>query len=175
MYIYTNCSITYRIFVSLFIGIIVGFVGGIVRLGWEVLFPLHLQDSLGKEASMLFDFLHIDLAYLQLSYVFQNGYEWHVLSMAWQFGFSLFFSLIYVLFAEFWLRLKFGFGIFYGIFLWLCVYVAFLPMLGFVFIEPDSMMLYYGASFVEMILWIWIIELTRRDLRNRITQELDPI
>ncbi len=174
MQVYTNLGKIYRIWVSLFIGIIVGAIGGIMRIGWEILFPLHLQTTLNTQAQYILQLLHISPENLKLYYVFANGYEWHVLYLAWQFGFSIFFSLCYILVAEFWLRLKFGHGIFYGVILWFCVYVLFLPLLGFVAPSADSAMRYYSSSLIESLLWIWLIELTRRDLRNRITQERDP-
>lgn len=172
MQVYTNLSKWYRILVSFLIGIIVGGIGAIVRIGFEILYPLHLQTPLDTQAEYIFQIFHIDSELLQLHYVFSNGYEWHVLYMVWQFGFSIIFSICYVMFAEFWLKLKFAHGIFYGIGLWFFIYVLFLPLCGFVSIS--DILLYYVLSLMESLLWIWIIELTRRDLRNRITQERDP-
>ena len=174
MQVYTNLSKWYRIWVSLLIGIIVGGIGAIVRIGFEILYPLHLQMPLDGQAKIIFQTLHISPELLQLHYVFASGYEWHVLYMVWQFGFSILFSICYVMFAEFWLKLKFAHGIFYGIGLWFFVYVLFLPLCGFVLVNADSIIFYGILSFIESLLWVWIIELTRRDLRNRITQERDP-
>lgn len=172
MQVYTNLSKIYRVWISLFIGVIVGSIGSVVRIGWEVLFPLSLQMPLDSNAEYILQLLCIDVSLLSLKYVFSDGYEWSVVYLVWQFLFSIFFSLFYILFAEFWQKLKFAHGIFYGIMLWLCVYVLFLPLCGFV--KIDSMFSYYVCSFIESLLWIWIIELTRRDLRNRITHERDP-
>ena len=172
MQVYTNLSKIYRVWISLFIGVIVGSIGSVVRIGWEVLFPLSLQMPLDSNAEYILQLLCIDLNLLSLKYVFSDGYEWSVVYLVWQFLFSIFFSLFYILFAEFWQKLKFAHGIFYGIMLWLCVYVLFLHLCGFV--KIDSMFSYYVCSFIESLLWIWIIELTRRDLRNRITHERDP-
>lgn len=174
MQIYTNLSNTYRIWVSLCIGIIVGSIGCVVKIGWEVLFPLHVKLSLDSKTQHILQLFGSDSHLLYLNYVFSDGYEWNVFYLAWQFLLSLALSLLYVLCAEFWQKLKFAHGILYGIASWLLVYVLFLPLCGFITINTDSMLGYYVCSFIESLLWIWIIELARRDLRNRITQEQDP-
>ncbi len=174
MQIYTNLSLIYRFWVSFAIGIIVGIIGSIVRIGWEILFPIHLSEQIGKHAQLIFDILHISEDILNMDYVFMSGYELNIMYLAWHFSFSIFFAIAYTIFAEFWLKLKFAHGIFYGIILWICIYILFLPLTGFV--SPTGhYLMYYIASLLESLLWIWIIELTRRDLRNRITQELDPL
>ncbi len=175
MQIYTNLSIMYRLWISFIIGVIVGIIGAIIRLGWEILFPLHLQEKLGEYAQLIFDILNISPELLNMNYVFTSGYELNILYILWHFSFSVFFAICYNIFAEFWLKLKFAHGIFYGIVLWICIYILFLPLVGFVSLQENNSYVYYISSFLESLLWVWIIELTRRDLRNRMTQELDPL
>lgn len=183
MLIYTNLGIFSRIMISLCIGLIVGIIGVIVRLGWEVLFPVFLDlDSIKTDslAHVIMNFLNLSPEVLSMTYVFESGYEWNVFYILWQFAFSLFFAVLYVMIVEFWMRLKFAQGIFYGIFIWAVIYVGLLPSFGFIYnfysgeFNKNSV-IYLFNTLLESILWIWIIELTRRDLRNRFTQERDPL
>lgn len=175
MQIHTNLGITHRLLVNFFIGIAVGVIGSIVRIGWEMLYPVNLESNLGEHAQMILGLIGINSETLQTKYVFANGYEWHIMYIVWQFCFSLAFAMLYVIAAEFWLPLKFGCGIIYGFALWICVYILFLPMFGFISERILNSYVYYASSLMESILWICIIEFIRRDIRNRITSELDPI
>ncbi|RDU67622.1 DUF1440 domain-containing protein [Helicobacter didelphidarum] len=175
MQIYTNLSAVYRIWISSLIGIVVGMIGGVIRIGWEVLFPLVLRENLGEIAQIMMSFIHITPEILQMRYVLDNGYEWHILYLLWQFCFSIFFAMLYVILVEFYVKLKFAFGILYGCMIWILCYMLFLPLFGFVESLENQNISYFIASLCECILWMWIIELSRRDLRNRITQERDPL
>ena len=181
MLIYTNLNAFYRIFIALVIGVVVGIIGMILRLGWEVLFPIFLSDSvmnLDSMSSQILAFLGVSSSEIFLRYVFDSGHEVGIFYLLWQFGFSVSFSLLYVLLVEFLVKIKFAQGLFYGIFIWILVYLLALPLLGFVANIYENLgenIAYLCNTFFEMMLWIWIIELTRRDLRNRITSERDPI
>ncbi len=173
MQVYTNLSVPYRFWIAFTIGIIVGIIGGIIRLGWEILFPIDFSEKIDDITKHIMEFLHITPEIMTIQYVFTNGYEWRIFYLTWQFGFSIFFGVLYVILAEFYLKLKFAHGILYGAVLWILCYAITLPLFGFID-SSNQTWVYFTTSFLEILLWIWITELIRRDLRNRITQERDP-
>ena len=106
MQVYTNLSVPYRFWIAFTIGIIVGIIGGIIRLGWEILFPIDFSEKIDDITKHIMEFLHITPEIMTIQYVFTNGYEWRIFYLTWQFGFSIFFGVLYVILAEFYLKLK---------------------------------------------------------------------
>lgn len=174
MIVYTNLSLKTRFFVSILIGIIIGIIGGITRFGWEFLLPIHLNTEMGEIAKHIMEFFSITNKTLEMSIDF-NGIHWNLIYVVWQFVFSLFFGIIYAILVEFCFKLKFAHGIFYGLAIWFVLYMIVYPLCGFtISYNANDFWIYLISSFLESLLWIWIMELIRRDLRNRITQERDP-
>lgn len=180
MIIYTNLNVFYRILISIFLGFVIGFIGCVVRLGWEVLFPnLHgfmlVPDSI---ASGIFAFLHITQDLLVMKFIFASGYEWSVFYIITNIMISIIFGVIYTLIVEFFVKMKFAQGLLFAFIIWLLFFIIILPLFGFThnfYADFKVDFLFLFNTLCEILLMFWIMELSRRDLRNRLTNERDPI
>lgn len=166
-----------RVGLSIVIGIIVGIIGAIAKWGWEVPFPPRDPNVFWPLGAMervtppkvLLDMFHAP----DLSYTFSgihlplDVFIVHVL-------FSVVFGIMYCVIAEYWPRVKMWQGCVFGFFTYLFAHVIVMPLMGLV---PPLPQIPFDENLSELfghLWWLWIMEVARRDLRNRITGELDP-
>ena len=101
-----------------------------------------------------------------------------IMSFIVHFSFAIAFGLIYCIAAEYFPRIKMWQGAVFGIVVYIGAHVIVMPLLGW---APNPFPWVAGAQtwsehFSELfghIVWLWSIEIVRRDLRNRITHEPD--
>jgi putative membrane protein len=62
----------------------------------------------------------------------------------------------------------------YGRFIWFAWHIEIMPVLGTIPAPWDEPWEEWFSEITRRAAWMWVIELTRRDLRNRITHEPDP-
>ena len=89
------------------------------------------------------------------------------------FGFAICFGLFYCVVAEYWPRIKLWQGAAFGLIIWVAFHLVVMPVMGVVPAPWDQP---FGEHFSEAlghVVWLWSIEIVRRDLRNRITKEPD--
>lgn len=101
------------------------------------------------------------------------GNERPIMSFVVHFGFAIFFGLLYCVVAEYWPQIKLWQGAAFGIVVYVAFHVFLMPAMGIV---PAPWNQPFGEHFSEFfghIVWLWSIEIVRRDLRNRITKEPD--
>ena len=160
--------------VAAIVGLITGMIGAIVKFGWEIPFPPRTPErdatnppqQLLEQLGMSHDMSHMTYSYL--------GNERPIMSFVIHFGFSIAFAMIYCLLAEVWPRITLWQGAAFGLAVWVVFHLVVMPLMGTV---PPPWEQPFGEHFSECfghVFWMWIIELTRRDLRNRITHEPDP-
>ncbi|WKD59991.1 YagU family protein [Corynebacterium caspium] len=162
-----------RLGVATLVGLITGIISAIVKFGWEIPFPPRtpLRDATNPPQAFLeqlgfsSDFTHQTYSYL--------GNERPWVSFIIHFGFAIVFALFYCVVAEYWPGIKLWQGTVFGVVVWVAFHLIIMPALGTV---PPMWEQPFGEHFSELFghaFWLWIIELTRRDLRNRITHEPD--
>ncbi|ACZ75373.1 protein of unknown function DUF1440 [Dickeya parazeae Ech586] len=160
-----------KIILAVLIGIIAGIICAIAKFGWEIPFPprtpardlTNPPQQLLQQLGMSFDLSH-------LTYLF-NGNPRPIMSFIMHFGFSITFTVLYCVAAEFWPRIKLWQGAFYGLVLWVVFHVVLLPLFGTVPAPWDQPLAEHFSEIFGHMFCFWVAELARRDLRNRITHQ----
>lgn len=166
-----------RVGLSVLIGIIVGIIGAIAKWGWEVPFPprdpniFWPVDAMSRVTppKVVLDMLHMP----DLSYTF-SGVQLSLDVFIVHVIFSIVFGIMYCVIAEYWPRIKMWQGCVFGFFVYLFAHVIVMPLMGLV---PPLAQIPFDENLSELfghLWWLWIMEVARRDLRNRMTGELDP-
>ena len=89
------------------------------------------------------------------------------------FAFAIFFAVLYCVVAEYWPKIKLWQGVAFGIVLDILFHVIIMPAMGVVPVPREQPLGEHLSEFFGHIVWLWSIELVRRDLRNRLTGEPD--
>lgn len=162
---------------------LVGFIGGtfsaIVKFGWEVPFPPRtpgVRSDTNPPQAML-EWFGMSLETSHTMVTFSNN-ELPIMSFIVHFSFAIVFGLIYCIAAEYFPKIKLWQGAVFGIAVYVFAHVIFMPIMGwapspFPWVEGGQPMSEHFSEFFGHIVWMWSIEIVRRDLRNRITHEPD--
>ncbi|MFC0229000.1 YagU family protein [Serratia aquatilis] len=159
--------------VAFFVGIIAGILSAFVKWGAEVpLPPRTLSDGRAEfNPPYLFlrDYLGIDptsTVYTFSEHIINPVMVTHVI-------FSLVFAIGYCLVAEVFPKVKLWQGVLAGIIATIAVHGISFPLLDLT--PPLSQLPFdeYLSEILGHIFWFWVIEIVRRDLRNRIVHEPD--
>lgn len=162
-----------RVAKSILVGIIAGIVSAIVKFGWEVPLPPRTPErnatnppqQLLQQLGFSEQFTHQTYNYLG------NHLPW--VSFIVHFGFSIAFAVIYCVVAEYWPKIKMWQGVVFGVVVWIAFHIILMPLMGTI---PAPWNQPFGEHFSELFghaAWMWVIEIVRRDIRNRITHEPD--
>lgn len=167
---YTTPKRNRAYFLSILIGIIAGIISGIVKLGWEVMFPPRTIDRLTPPQILLDD---IGIKVQDMTYQF-SGHIMNYGNFIIHFGFSIVCAIIYCYVAEIWPKIKLWQGCAAGLIFWFGAHMLIMPLMG---LTPPALELPFDEQLSEILghaLWMWVIEIYRRDLRNRFTGKTDP-
>lgn len=155
---------------AVWVGVIAGFISALVKTGTEVIFPPRLVTEVPPPVALLKD-LGVDVTQWAYTYseqtVYFGGNLVHIV-------FSIVWAIIYCVGAEIFPKIKMWQGIIFGLFVAILFHGIAMPILG---ISTPVWDLRFEEIFSEIVgtaLWIWVIELVRRDLRNRVTKKVDP-
>lgn len=163
-----------NVMLAILIGIIIGIIGGIVKFGWEVPFPPRtaLRDATNPP-QMLLQQMGFSYDFTHLTYTF-SGHKLPIISFIVHFLFSIGAGVFYCIVAEYKPIIKLWEGTAYGIALWFIFHVVLMPLLGTVPAPWDQPFDEHFSEFFGHAFWMWVMELCRRDLRNRITHQYEP-
>lgn len=167
---YTTPKRNRAYFLSILIGIISGIISGIVKLGWEVMFPPRTIDRLTPPQILLDD---IGIKVQDMTYQF-SGHIMNYGNFIIHFGFSIVCAIIYCYVAEIWPKIKLWQGCAAGLIFWFGAHMLIMPLMG---LTPPALELPFDEQLSEILghaLWMWVIEIYRRDLRSRFTGKTDP-
>jgi putative membrane protein len=163
-----------RVVLAVFLGVVTGIIGGFIKLGWEVPFPPRTPErnitNPPQELAQQLGFSH-HLTHATISF---NGNEVMIFSLLLHFAFSIFFIGVYCVLAEKWPQIKLWQGVAYGLLIWFVWHVVLMPALGTIPAPWDQPVAEHASEISGHAAWLWVAELARRDLRNRITHEPDP-
>jgi putative membrane protein len=157
-----------RYWLAVALGVVTGIIGGVIKLGWEVPFPprtparnvTNPPQELMQQLGFSYDFTHATYTY--------NGNQVQYVSLLAHFGFSIFFGgLVYCLAAEIYPQIKLWQGVAYGLVIWFAWHIVIMPALGTIPAPWDQPWQEWFSEITGHAMWLWVIELTRRDLRNR--------
>lgn len=162
-----------RVGLAVFLGIVTGIVGGFAKWGWEVPFPPRDPNvfwPIGAMERVTPPKVFLDMLGLpsDWSYVF-SGVSQPLSVFIVHIGFSITFALIYCVAAEYFPKIKLGYGMVYGFFCYIGAHVITMPLMGLV---PPLAQIPFDEQISEIfghLWWLWMIETVRHDLRYRIT------
>ena len=166
--------------VAALVGVIGGVFSAIVKFGWEVPFPPRTpaRNATNPPQTMLEWFgMSPEQSHTTVSFNLNDNLP--IYSFIIHFSFAIVFALLYCIAAEYFPKIKLWQGAAFGLLVWIGAHVVFMPLLGWV---PSPFPGVAGgqtwsAHFSEAlghVVWLWSIEIVRRDLRNRITHQPDP-
>ncbi|BAW92328.1 periplasmic/secreted protein [Actinomyces sp. Chiba101] len=168
-----------RIGAAIIVGLIGGFFSAIVKFGWEVPFPPRtpgVRSETNPPQSMLewFGMSH-DTSHATVTF---NNNPAPIMSFIVHFSFAIVFALIYCVIAEYYPGIKLWQGAAFGILVYVGAHVVVMPILGwapnpFPWVAGAQTWSEHFSEFFGHIIWLWSIEVVRRDIRNRITHEPD--
>lgn len=166
-----------HVVLSFFIGILAGVFGAIVKWGWEVPFPPRNPnfpwplDSLERTTPPKIFLEQLGLP-TDLTYVF-SGVELPLSIFIVHIGFSVVFAIAYCMIAEYYPRIKMWQGAVFGFFVYLFAHVIVMPLIAEVPSLSQIPLDEHVSELFGHIVWLWAIEIVRRDIRNRITREIE--
>ena len=168
-----------RIGPAIIVGLIGGFFSAIVKFGWEVPIPPRtpgIRSETNPPQSMLewFGMSH-DTSHTMVTF---NNNPAPIMSFCVHFAFAIVFALIYCVIAEYYPAIKLWQGAAFGVFVYVGAHVVVMPLLGwapnpFPWVAGAQTWSEHFSEFFGHIIWLWSIEVVRRDIRNRITHEPD--
>ncbi len=160
--------------VALLVGLIAGALGAIVKFGWEVPFPPRTpeRNAVNPPQTLLEQIgFSEDVARATIHF---NGWDLPISSFIIHFGFSIFFGILYAVVAEYWAGITLWQGAAFGIFLYILFHVVLMPAMGTVPPPWDQPWQEHFSELFGHIIWMWSIEIARRNERNLITKQPDP-
>lgn len=160
---------------AVLLGVISGIVCAFAKFGWEVPFPprtavrdlTNPPQQILQQMGFSFDFTHLTYLY--------SGNPRPIISFIVHFGFSISFAILYCVVAEYQPKIKLWQGSLYGLFLWFAFHVVLMPLLGTVPAPWDQPIAEHLSEIFGHMFCFWLMEVTRRDLRNRFTGETEPV
>lgn len=146
---------------SVWYGFIAGMISGMVKIGWENIFPprtiarnlinppQHMAMQLGIPKKLVESYFY----YSQDQKVF-----WFTLIL--HFSFAIAFSVLYVFVSQYWSKIGLWQGAAYGIVLWIVWHVILMPAFGTVPAPWDQPFDEHFSEFWGHIVWAWSIAAT---------------
>ncbi|KQB86428.1 YagU family protein [Corynebacterium lowii] len=158
---------------ALWVGIIAGFFSGIVKFGWEVPFPPRTpeRDATNPPQALL-EMLGMSPESTHATYTYL-GNELPYVSFILHFAFAISFAMFYCVVAEYWPAIKMWQGAVFGVVVYAAFHIVLMPALDVIPAPWDQPLGEHASEFFGHIVWMWSIEIVRRDLRNRATGEPD--
>lgn len=159
-----------KYFLSIVIGFIAGLVSGVIKLGWEVMFPPRVLERM-TPPQVLLEGMGIKVQDMIYHY---SGFALNYGNFIIHFAFSIACAVFYCFVAEIWPKIKLWQGCAMGLVFWFGAHILIMPLMG---LTPPALSLPFDEQVSEIfghILWMWVIEIFRRDLRSRMTHQLDP-
>lgn len=160
--------------VAIFVGIIAGFIAALVKSGVEGILPPRSPTTTPPPVELLEKLgVHVN----EYVYTFSDqvvawaGNTVHIL-------FSILMAILYCVLSEIFPKVRLLQGVIFGLIIAIGAHGIILPLLGLSsspFSSPFNIPL--DGIISELVgtpVWIWTIEVIRRDLRNRITKLPDP-
>lgn len=146
---------------SIWYGLIAGMIFGMVKIGWESIFPprtiarnlinppQHMAMQLGIPKKLVESFVY----YSQDQKVF-----WFTLLL--HFSFAIAFSVVYVFISQYWPKIGMWQGTLYGIVLWVVWHIILMPAVGTIPATWNQPFDEHFSEFFGHIVWAWAIAAT---------------
>lgn len=143
---------------SIWVGFIAGMISGMVKIGWEALFPPRNQArNATNPPQKLMEQMGIPSSVTHATITVAEDQKVPYVSLLLHFGFSIFFSILFVLVANYYGIITYGQGTVYGIVIWIAFHWVILP--AFKTVPPAWQQPYYEniSEFLGHMVWAWTI------------------
>ena len=165
---------------ALLVGAIAGLFSAIVKFGWEVPFPPRTpeRNATNPPQTMLEQWFGMSPEQSHTTVSFNLNDTLPIYSFIVHFAFSIAVALFYCVAAEYVPRIKLWQGAAFGLLVWIGAHLVLMPLTGIVpspfpWVDGGQTWSEHFSEALGHIVWMWSIEVVRRDLRNRITHEPD--
>ena len=146
----------------LWAGIIAGLLSGIVKLGWEVMFPPRtpVRDATNPPQQLL-QLLGVPSDVSHLTYSFsEHALPW--ISFIVHYSFSAVIAIIYILLAKKYTKITLGYGALFGIIIWIAFHLIIMPIMQVVPSPFEQPFAEHISELFGHIVWMMVIEMVRR-------------
>ncbi|AYW77675.1 PF07274 family protein [Propionibacterium acidifaciens F0233] len=165
---------------AVLVGIIGGFFSAIVKFGWEVPFPPRTpeRNATNPPQTMLEHWFGMSSAQSHTTVSFNLNDTLPIYSFIVHFAFAIVLAIFYCVMAEYLPRIKLWQGAAFGLLVWIGAHLVLMPLTGIVpspfpWVDGGQTWSEHFSEALGHVVWMWSIEIVRRDLRNRITHEPD--
>ncbi|GGI33478.1 DUF1440 domain-containing protein [Staphylococcus chromogenes] len=155
----------------LWASIIGGLLSGIVKLGWEVMFPPRtpMRDATNPPQQLL-QLFGIPSDITHFTYQFsEHALPW--VSFIVHYSFSIFIAIIYIFLATKYSKITLGYGAIFGIFIWIAFHLILMPVMHVVPSPLQQPLAEHISEFFGHIVWMMVIEMVRRYFANSFRQK----
>lgn len=143
---------------SLWVGFVAGMVSGMVKIGWEAIFPPRNQArNATNPPQKLLEQLGVPSQVTHATVRIADDQDVPYVSLLMHFGFSIAFSILFVLVANFYAPITYGQGTVFGIVIWIAFHWVILPLCKTI-PAPWKQPWYENLSeFLGHMVWGWVI------------------
>ena len=145
---------------SIWHGFIAGMISGMVKIGWENIFPprtparnainppQHMAQQLGFPDDVIF------------STIYYNGQPVMPFTLLLHFSFAIVFSILFILLIQKWKQVGMAQGAVYGLIIWVAWHVILMPLFGTVPAPWDQPFEEHFSEILGHVVWAWSIAAT---------------
>lgn len=172
----SKASLKEIILKSIWFGFIAGMISGMVKIGWENIFPprtiarnlvnppQHMAEQIGIPKKLIFSYVYFS----QDQKVF-----WFTLVL--HFSFAIAFSVLFVFISQYWAKIGLWQGVAYGLFLWFAWHIVIMPAFGTIPAPWNQPLGEWFSEFFGHAVWGWSIASTvyyliAKDKHGNLTQ-----
>ena len=146
----------------LWVGILAGLLSGIVKLGWEVMFPPRTpaRDATNPPQELL-QILGIPSNVTHLT----DSFSEHALpfvSFIVHYSFSIVIAIIYIILANKYSKITLGYGALFGIIIWIAFHLVIMPIMQVVPSPFEQPFTEHISELFGHVVWMMVIEMVRR-------------
>lgn len=146
----------------LWVGILAGLLSGIVKLGWEVMFPPRTpaRDATNPPQELL-QILGIPSNVTHLTYSFSE-HALPFVSFIVHYSFSIVIAIIYIILANKYSKITLGYGALFGIVIWIAFHLVIMPIMQVVPSPFEQPFTEHISELFGHVVWMMVIEMVRR-------------
>lgn len=146
---------------SIWYGLIAGMISGMVKIGWETIFPprtiarnatnppQHLLEQLGLSHDTTHAFVY-----------FSTDQKVYYVALIIHFAFAIVFAALYIFLAQYWKPVTLWQGTIYGVVIWLAFHWIIMPAMGTIPALWNQPFDEHFSEFFGHIVWAWSIAAT---------------
>ncbi|CAK8054868.1 DUF1440 domain-containing protein [Eupransor demetentiae] len=116
------------IFNSIWVGFVAGMISGMVKIGWEAIFPPRNQErNATNPPQKLLEQLGVPASVTHATITVSDDQKLPYVALIMHFGFSVAFSMLFVFLANYYADVTYGQGVVYGLVIWVAFHWIILP------------------------------------------------